>query len=82
MKLLSVLLVTILFIQAFVEASTVSDAPHSLSQVTAITHAQEDAVRRQERTCVIEHARAAAKGAIAFHQELMATKTSAPAMPI
>ncbi|KAK4387272.1 hypothetical protein Sango_2333800 [Sesamum angolense] len=81
MKLLSVLLVTILFIQAFVEASTVSDAPHSLSQ-TAITHAQEDAVRRQERTCVIEHARAAVKGAIAFHQELMATKTSAPAMPI
>ncbi|KAK6132401.1 hypothetical protein DH2020_033840 [Rehmannia glutinosa] len=35
MKLLSILLIALLFIQAFVEAKSVSDATHSLSQEDA-----------------------------------------------
>ncbi|KAG8378401.1 hypothetical protein BUALT_Bualt08G0133600 [Buddleja alternifolia] len=79
MKLLSIFLIALLFIQALVEAKSEIDAAHSLSQIAAM-RVQGDARSRRERTCATEHARRVAPGVTACHRVLMATKTSAPAM--
>ncbi|XWS24829.1 hypothetical protein CRYUN_Cryun27aG0018400 [Craigia yunnanensis] len=90
MKLFLVLVVSILLLQALVQASAFGKNANSLANVdegsdmVALNKKYQkkirDAGRHQERMFATEHARLAARDATAFHRVPMATRVPAPAM--
>nr|GLL40415.1 gibberellin-regulated protein 9-like [Ipomoea trifida] len=80
MKLSSSFLIAILLLQVFTEALATDHSHKFPAQIVGML-VEEDAERRRERMCVVEHAPRAAGDATASRRALTATPISVPAMP-